>query len=265
MRNSQIEEEASQVQAAMGEQTPPIDVLGIAREEDILLAPGAYGGEFEGRIEYHRGKGKFLLLYPQQGGTRGPSRIRFSVAHELGHYYLPEHRRLLLGGEAHYSKPGFVCDNRLEREADRFAASLLLPRETLADLLRRKAVLNLKEILDLSSDWHTSLTCAAIRYVEFASDPCAVIVSKQGQVCYYVVSDDADYRGLAALGRRTVPQSSATAEAASNEGSGRVFQKPSDTQQWFSPRRYCCDLWEEAFPLGYTGLVLTLLAFETAQ
>ncbi len=48
----------------------------------------------------------------------GPARRRFTIAHELGHLFL-DHRR------SAYAEPGGA--GRLEREAGRFAACLLMP------------------------------------------------------------------------------------------------------------------------------------------
>lgn len=262
MERSDIETLASEVREAMGETSPPVDVLKIGREEGILLAPGFYGEGFDGRIEYHRKGSEFLLFYPQHAGTRLPPRVRFSIAHELGHYYLPAHRALLLRGKFHNSKTGFTCENQLEREADFFAAALLLPESTLRDLCRRKKFLTLKKILELARQWQTSATCTAIRYAEFASEPCAVLISKNGTIRYCVPSEDAAYRGFRWLGTRHVPRGTATAEAATRQGSGQIVERASHTEIWFSERRAACNLWEEAFPLGYTGQVLTMLAFE---
>jgi hypothetical protein len=49
----------------MNQTSPPVDIFHIAREEGILLAPGHYGEEFDGRIEFHPRKGKFILFYPE--------------------------------------------------------------------------------------------------------------------------------------------------------------------------------------------------------
>lgn len=262
MDREQIEEVAAGVRKEIGEGKPPVNVLRIAGEESILLAPGDYGENFDGRIEYHRKKGKFILFYPGQNSTRTEGRVRFSVAHELGHYYLPRHRELLLGGKFHCSQVGFICDNRLEREADLFAASLLVPEAVLSDLCERRKFLNLKDILQLANAWNVSATCAAIRYVEYASEACALLVSRNGEVLYYIPSEDAAYRGFEWLGAKTIPRHSATAEAAATNGPGHIIERETHTETWFSQRRAGCSLWEEAYALGYTGLVLTMLAFD---
>lgn len=67
----------------------PVDPFAIIREEKILLAPGAYDEGFGARIEYFPPHKQFGIFYRQSGRTSG--RIRFSLSHELGHFYLPEH------------------------------------------------------------------------------------------------------------------------------------------------------------------------------
>ncbi len=246
----------------MGEHGPPIDILRIARAEGILLARGNYGESFDGRIEYHPKQRKFILFYPEPNSTHPMSRIRFSVAHELGHYYVPAHRTLLLEGKFHSSQAGFVSDNTLEREADFFAAALLLPSENLDDLIASRKFLTLKDILELASTWEASATCTAIRYVEYAAEACSVLLSRDGQILYYIASEDAACRGFQWLGHKRVPPRTATAAAGNQQGSGDVAECDSLSEVWFSQRRASCKLWEEAFPLGYTGLVLTMLTLE---
>jgi len=253
---------AAEVRKATNQTSPPIDVLQIARDERIVPAPGEFGPEFEARIEYHHGPGQFILFFPVFTKGRSEARIRFSVAHELGHYYIPEHRRLLLNGKAHNSTCGSVCDNRLEREADQFAACLLIPRETLADFCWRKKVFTLKELVDLANAWQASATSAAIRYAQWTSECCAILLSKNGIVKCYIPSDDAAYRGFEWLGTKRVSPKSATMMATAHQRSRRFFEGESDTNAWFSERKASHRLWEEAFPLGYTQLVLTLLTFE---
>ena len=150
----------------------------------------------------------------------------------------------------------------MEREADQFAAALLIPVAFVEDLVYRRRFLTLTDLLKVARECEASATCAVIRYVELVSSPCAVVVSKSGKCCFYIASEDAQYRGFKWLGSRTVARDSCTARANRNPGANEVFEGESHTELWFSDRRGSVKLWEEAFPLGYTGLVLTLLAFE---
>lgn len=265
MDRDEIEILTSEIRQTMGQTCPPVDVLHIASEEGILLAPGNYGEEFDGRIEFHPRQGRLILFYPEPSLSRLQTRIRFSVAHELGHYYIPEHRKLLMQGRVHNCISDFLCDNMLEREADSFAASLLLPADVLASFCARKEFFTLKEIVELAETWQTSATSAAIRYVQWTSECCSIVLSQGGNVKLYLASEDAAYRGFQWLGEKNVAPRSATVEASNKQGSGQFFEQESHTEMWFSDRRASLKLWEEAFPLGYTGLVLTMLTFEVEE
>ena len=242
-------------------QDSPVDLDRIIQDErSIRPAPGDYGDKFDGRIEYLLSDRVFIFYYPRTKSTFPNSRVRFSIAHELGHYFIPEHRQLLLTGNSHGSRPGFVSDTRLEREADEFAASLLIPQDYLERLNSRRKFLTLKDLLQLANDLQVSATAMAIRYTQMCSDRCAVILSQGGRQKFYLASEEMEYTGFKWRGCKDIPGDSASAKAAQNQGSRNVFDKASDSSLWFSGRKRECEIWEEAFPLGYTGLVLTMLA-----
>ena len=264
-RASQIEKLADATLAAFDIQRAPVDVLELARQEEIevgALPRGGYSEEFSGRIEYHLEVERFLLFHPEIETADYPSRVRFSIAHELGHYYIPEHRQRLMQGKSHDSKAGFICDDDLEREADHFASVLLMPTFALRSKLSRRGFLTLQETLDLAGEWKTSATSAVLRYVKFASEPCAALVSRSGKVLYYVPSEEAGEMGFKYLGKREIPPGTPTAKAGARAGSKNIEGANTLTNRWFSARRADADIWEEAFPLGYTNLVVTLFAFE---
>ncbi|NKS64407.1 ImmA/IrrE family metallo-endopeptidase [Rhodococcus hoagii] len=68
------------------------------------------------------GEGDFEISVPTHTSKR---RDRFTVAHELGHYFL-HYRYPNLDGEMSYNRGG---QSRAETEANVFAASLLMPEE----------------------------------------------------------------------------------------------------------------------------------------
>lgn len=69
----------------------------------------------------------FGIMYATH--IRNDGFIRFTVAHELGHYFLPGHPDKLFpaGDGLHESRSGFVSRDHHEEEADHFAAALLMP------------------------------------------------------------------------------------------------------------------------------------------
>ncbi len=235
----------------------PIDLTKIIESEgNIRLRPANYGSKFDDRIEYVPDRKIFILYHPASVSPR----VRFSIAHELGHFYIPGHKRLLLAGKCHNSIVGYVSDKRLEREADEFAAHLLVPEAYLNTAIRRRTFLTLKDLLGMANELQVSATAMAIRYARATPEPCAVMLLRNGQQIFYVASDEMEYVGFQHRGRRDIPWNSASAEAAKNEGSGEVFEKEWDSDAWFSKRKAECKIWEEAFPLGHTGLVLTMLS-----
>lgn len=262
-RQIAIEALADEVREILGIRKPPVDPFAIAATEGIELLPGQYGDDFSGRIEYHPDLGAFLLFHPLPQAAQYESVVRFSVAHELGHYYIPEHAKLLRAGEFHNSTPGFISDNVLEREADYFAGSLLLPGRALREKMGRRGWLDLEGILDLARACKTSATSAAVRYANFAEEACALVVSKNGSVLWAVPSQEAVAIGLRWFDPDGLPPDNPSRTAAHSPNAGRVFQGASHTGVWCRSSRSEIDLWEEAFPLGRTGLVLTLLSIKS--
>jgi len=237
-------------------------VFKIAREEGIELAPGNYGEDFSGRIEYHGDVGKFVLFHPDPQRVRHPARVRFSIGHELGHYFLDHHRELLIGGAAHNSASDFICEDHLEREADEFAAALLIPGFVMKRRLAKRSFMTLSEVLRLANDCHSSATSAAIRYAKFTREACVVIVSQAGRVLFWIPSEEAGAIGFRYLSSdRRVPGGSPTAMVSGEEGQLREGTIGSGC--WFPDLSREVELWEEASPLGNTCRVLTLLALSS--
>jgi Zn-dependent peptidase ImmA (M78 family) len=102
---------------------------------------------------------------------------RFSVAHELGHYFLDGHiDHVLPKNGTHASCAGFVTADPYEIEADHFAAGLLMPSTPFKREIRRRAP-GLAAIEELAEHCVTSRTSTAIRFAELTDDAVAVIVS----------------------------------------------------------------------------------------
>lgn len=112
----------------------------------------------------------------------------FTVAHELGHYFIAGHPEALLVDGKHFSRSGFISTHPLEREADTFAAEFLMPWQLIEPLIR-SARRGLPAIKALSDACESSLLASAIRYAERTKECVAVILSYQGKVEFMVASD----------------------------------------------------------------------------
>ena len=115
--------------------------------------------------------------------------IRFTVAHELGHYFLDGHAEHLFpdGNGMHASRSGFISADPYERQADQFATALLMPPQLFKTSLRRAGE-GFQAILSLADTFVTSLTATAIRFAKYSDDPVAVIVSSNNKVDYCFMS-----------------------------------------------------------------------------
>ena len=265
-----IADKSTEVLQTLGMWRVPVDPFAIAKEEGIELAPGRYGQGFDARIEYLPMIKRFAIYYQESGPGRPDGRVRFSVAHELGHFYLPDHRADLLKGRMHNSEADFRSREPREREADEFAASLLMPKDLfLAQVKRfRQHICTLKEICALSNThFHTSVMSTARRYCQCDIEACSIVVSRDGRVLWAMHSEDMRSRNMKYIpSGKPVPRISKTARLFEREPDDLSLTEGSvDAEVWFERPFYRKGLWEEAMPLGYTGLVLTYLTLEHAD
>ena len=192
-----------------------------------------------------------------------PGFQRFSIAHELGHYYLPGHIDAVLGDrDIHESRAGFTSGDRYELEADHFAAGLLMPSGLFSGALRRAGE-GLGAIEHLAGLCQTSLTATAIRFTQCSRDPVAMVVSTGGHIDYCFMSDALrEVSGIDWIRKRqAVPQGTAT--FAFNRDANKVRRGArrrgtSNLQEWFGGRR-SIELTEDVVGLGSYGKTLTVL------
>jgi len=91
----------------------------------------------------------FGILYATHIASEGFQ--RFSIAHELGHYFLEGHIDHILPKDGvHESHAGFVSADPYELEADQFAGGLLMPSAPFSARLPGKI-----PVWRLSSRWPT--------------------------------------------------------------------------------------------------------------
>jgi hypothetical protein len=116
-------------------------------------------------------------------GIRSEGRKRFTIAHEIGHYVLPGH-----------DEKGSICGprdieswndraNSTEREADDFAAELIIPTAVVKTRLANTTP-SLKVIETIAGECTASLSASAWRYCDLTTEQCAILWSEQGKVSW---------------------------------------------------------------------------------
>lgn len=152
-----------------------VDLLGIARRKNITHSFGYYRDTFDGMLEFQNGR-FHIYCNLSRVGQYNSARARFTIAHELGHYFIDEHRNALQSGfaPAHLSICEYESDNLVEREADWFASNLLMPKAFFVKVAQENS-LGMKGILALQQHFQTSLTSTALRYAQVGIVPCLVM------------------------------------------------------------------------------------------
>ena len=87
----------------------------------------------------------------------------FTVAHELGHYLIDDHPLAILGTGKHFSRSGYISNDRYEEEADAFATELLMPWKLIDPLIRARGGGGFGTIKAIADGSESSLLASAIR------------------------------------------------------------------------------------------------------
>lgn len=143
-----------------------IEELGITSTEDLDIEAIAFDTGVE--VVYEQmtgceatlvGFGSSAIATINPSGVRG--RERFSVAHEVGHWEL--HRGRSFKCRVDEPDSNVASDRTLEKEADTFAAHLLMPGSLFNPLVRQLGQPNFKQLADVASQFNTSLMATALR------------------------------------------------------------------------------------------------------
>jgi len=204
----------------------------------------------------------FGILYSSRFASEGFK--RFTVAHELGHYFLSGHMEALFGNgqQYHYSQSGFVSDDKYEREADSFAAGLLMPKVLFKPECGKNRQ-GLDAIQTLADLCVTSLTATAIRFAKLSDEPVAIVCSMGDRIQFTFMSKPLqDVRGLTWIRKNSgVPSGTATAAFNKSDDNVRKGKRVSSTttlDSWFDGGG-TAELNEEVVGLGDYGKTLTVL------
>lgn len=257
-------QKAEELLRELGITALPVDPFAIAAGRNIIVQkkPDTAAKGVSGLLM--RVGDAFGIMYATHIESDGFQ--RFSVAHELGHYFLPGHIDAVLTNGAHESRAGYVSDDPYEKEADHFAAGLLMPDRLFKSALI-KASDGLEGIYELANLCGTSITATAIRYVDKASIPVAIVVSTGPRMDYAFLSTAMqDFPNLE-WPRKGNPIPGGTLTDRFNRDQQNILQARRDTatsslKDWFGYGRDV-EVLEEVVGLGSYGKTLTVISSDT--
>lgn len=240
-----------------------VDPIAIAASRDIEVRAKPSTAEGVSGMLLRHGDA-FGIFYATHIPSEGFQ--RFSVAHELGHYFLEGHIDHILPTDGvHESHAGFVSSDPYEMEADHFAAGLLMPGGPFKrEMGRMKPGLGAVE--HLADHCKTSLTATANRFAELTDDAVVVVISTGQLIDYCILSERMKTLPELTWLRRGSPIPKNTETARLNGDPRRVASSDRaeaeiDVTDWLGGRR-SATVTEEVVGLGRYGKTLTVLSSE---
>lgn len=166
----------------------PVPIHEIALALDITNIEALTTRGFEGGLVTNRAKSTGVILVNQGSHQR---RQRFTVGHELGHFLSPWHEPMNTEGFRCTSRDFTTTDTgsrdkakKMEAEANRFAAGILMPIAQFRNDVRSRGGPELEQIVTLSDRYDVSKEALGRRYVEVCDDCCALIISRDERFLY---------------------------------------------------------------------------------
>lgn len=229
------------------------DIKMIAGELNLQICEvDAYG--FDGALVRARELplGAIVVRQSIPEGTRKA----FTIAHELGHFLIPGHdeadRVCTLSDVGNWTDAA----KKREREADEFAAELLMPDSIIRPMLEGIRP-SLGVIEQIASRCRTSLSAAAWRYCDLTTEPCAVVWSAYGRIEWSKHSERFGF--VLNRGAAIQPGTFAHGCAAGVRGPGQA--KPVSAELWIASGHLLANVqvWEQSRALPNYDSVLSLL------
>ena len=137
-----VKVEARRLLSRCNVQKPPISLSSICDHLDIVLAEHTLGSRDAALMNSQLTDTVLIMVNP----NKIRHRQRFSIAHEIGHYVLEHQSVAFSGGDGYMQTP------EEERQADIFAAELLMPEHFLLHCwaIGKLDTLNVSQIFDVS-------------------------------------------------------------------------------------------------------------------
>lgn len=159
---------------------PPIIAKDIAKQLGIKYREDDLENEKVDGALYREGDRAMIAINSQ---IKYEERKNFSGAHEIGHFVIEHHN-----GESYRCTKSDMeiygsTKKVVEAEANRFAAALLMPDIFILRAIKGKA-LSFNTIQNITETFKVSLSAAALRFVEFTDERCAVFFSQNGEIAW---------------------------------------------------------------------------------
>jgi hypothetical protein len=177
-----------------GDKRFPVDIAKLAlecanlfqlKDRIVGIEPASIKG-FEGGL-FKTGESEWRILYNDALLSEG--RIRFTLAHELGHYTLHRATQDIFECSSYDMLSWSATEKIIESEADKFAAYLLMPLNDFRTQIVGDVDLNLLGLC--AARYGVSLTAAILQWLSHTDEKAVVILSRDGFMDWSFASEPA--------------------------------------------------------------------------
>ena len=144
----------------------------------------------EGALVANPEKSEGIILINE--GARH-QRQRFTLGHELGHYFIPRHGHQMNCGISDLmtsDQKSLSAAQRMELEANQFSAELLMPSLLVRQYPGFRETPSLSCLIEMAETFDVSFEACAQRYVSLHDDPVAIVFAKDSVVRYSPKNDE---------------------------------------------------------------------------
>lgn len=256
-----------QLRAQFGSVPTKVPLAGIAAAVGIEVIDEHDNEAIEGMLAIMDGRGAVSLRRTLRAGRRN-----FTLGHEIGHFVIPNHR---------FQSAKFQCAKRdigqergagnwaqrpvlerIEVEANEFAAALLVPRlEFRAERRKLGTAYDVAHIRALAETFAVSQEVMAKVYVQEADESIAIVTSQNGLVRRVIPKQGFPYLGL----RRDMPlpvDCLTRRFTVANDPISNLVELPAHV--WVDQSRGISALYEQVF-VQEEGWAMTLIAVDEEQ
>jgi|TARA_R110000772_G_scaffold41422_1_gene96117 Zn-dependent peptidase ImmA (M78 family) len=243
----------------------PVDVPLLAREtaqifgwnDPISTIEAVDLPGFEGALFPNDDRSAWMLLY--NNTVRSKGRIRFTQAHELGHYIL--HRQ---------QKESFQCSEQdmldwseeersIEAQADQFASNLLMPLDDFRQQAGNSSDVNLDILSDCADRYGVSLTAAILKWLQVTDQTAILVLSRDGYMLWASSSKSAMKAGAFFKTRHQTIAIPAASLAANHGIASNMQGQELPARIWFPHSEAVCPVTEMKLYASQYDWTVTLL------
>jgi len=235
----------------------------IVRRENLHLHYDSYERTFDGMLVYDE-EDFHIHIDNDSGNWQGSKKGNFTLAHELAHYFIDEHRIGLknFAFPPHGSRFDLGQQDPKELEADHFASNLLMPAELFRGF-KTPREFSMNTIWLLADHFQTSFMSTALRFSDIGNHSTCIVFSRENEVKWFKKSSDFPAWPFRFKVGGQLPAHTVAGDFYRNRSQKYTTVENIDPAAWFFPAWHVADaMHEQCYYSESYNYVLSVLWFD---